>query len=107
MAFLNCAIRWRERGHHIRAAAGPSVAKNSTAGRWAIARPGRPGSLEVAFPANTAPQLADPPLRPRLDEQLQSFVDDPSLGRAPARAQCLPHEAIVDVDVRAHLDLNV
>jgi hypothetical protein len=46
-------------------------------------------------------------LRPSLHEQLQSFVDDPSLGRASARAQRLPHEAIVDVDVRTHLDLNV
>jgi hypothetical protein len=70
-------------------------------------RPRRPVSLEVAFPPNAATQLADPRLRPRLYEKLQSFVNDRSLGRASARTQRLPHEAIVDVDVRAHLDLNV
>jgi len=39
--------------------------------------------------------------------KLQSVVNDRSLGRASARTQRLPHEAIVDVDIRPHLDLNV
>jgi hypothetical protein len=64
-------------------------------------RPARPARLQVAFPTNAATQLADPRLRPRLYEQLQRFVDDASLGRASARAQRLPHQAIVDVDIRA------
>jgi hypothetical protein len=71
--------------------------------RSTLNRTGRPAGLEVAFPTNATTQLADTRLRPRLHEQLQRLIDHPSLRRASARAQRLPHQAIVDVDVRAHL----
>jgi hypothetical protein len=70
-------------------------------------RPGCPTDLEIALPTDPASQLADSTLRTCLHQQPQGLVDDTTFRGTSARPQCLLHQAVVDVDVGAHLDLYV
>jgi hypothetical protein len=67
----------------------------------------RAANLQIANPPNPTTQLADADLPASLYEQPQRFVDDTALGRPPTRAHRLPHQPIVDLDVRSHERLDV
>ena len=56
--------------------------------------------MEVSFPDHIASQAADASLAPGLNQETQGLLYHRSLGSGTAAAQGLPHQAVVDFNVR-------
>jgi hypothetical protein len=59
-------------------------------------------SVEVSFPPDFAPKATNGGLRPGAYEQAQSGLNSGSFRARPAAAHGLPHQAVVDIDIRPH-----
>jgi hypothetical protein len=59
--------------------------------------------MEVSVPSDFAPQPTNRCLRTSLDEQPQSCLDGSSLCPRSVTPHCLAHQAVVNIDVGAHL----
>ena len=58
--------------------------------------------MQVAFPCDLPAQAPQPRLAARLDQQPQPVFDRRALGARASGLECLTHQVIVDIDVRAH-----
>jgi hypothetical protein len=58
--------------------------------------------LEIAFPGNLPSQATNARLTARPNQQAQSLFDSRALGAGAAAPHRLPHQAIIDFDVRPH-----
>jgi hypothetical protein len=59
---------------------------------------------QIALPAHLAAKLPDRALGVCLREQLQAGLDGSPFGASSAASHGLAHQAVVDVNVRAHID---
>jgi hypothetical protein len=57
---------------------------------------------EIAFPGDLPSQTTNPLLTARPNQQTQSLFDGRALRACATAPHCLPHQLIVDVDVRPH-----
>jgi hypothetical protein len=59
-------------------------------------------SLEITVPGHLATEPTDAALASRLDQQPQTFLDRGALGSRATAPHHLPHQAVIDIDVRPH-----
>jgi hypothetical protein len=57
---------------------------------------------KISVPTDLASKPANGGLRPSLNQQAQSFLDRSALCPRSAAPHCLPHQAVVDIDVGTH-----